>query len=69
MGGDFGLAQDQPDLGSVAVTDGHVPAGFDHVGDVESGFVGGLVLVLNALVGVIFNQGISTDSDYCDLLF
>ncbi len=38
------------------MTDGHIPAGFDHVGDMQGGFLGGLVLVFHGLVLAILDQ-------------
>ncbi len=67
--GDLRAAQDETDLRAIAMTDGHIPAGFDHVGDVVGGFLGGQVLVFNSLVVLVLDQGIAANSDNCDFLF
>ena len=67
--GDLGTAQDEPDLRSIAVTDGHVPALCDHLGDVDGGLPGSLVLVFHRLVGLVLDQRIAANSDNGELLF
>ena len=61
--GDLRAAQDETDLRTIAMTDGHIPAGFDHIGDVIGSFLGSLVLILNGLMFFILDQRIAADGD------
>jgi hypothetical protein len=63
--GDLGAPQDKTNLRPVAMPDDHIPAGFEHIGDVECRFAGRLILVFHRLVVFIFDQGISADGDDC----
>jgi len=48
--GQLGASEDEADLRPVPVGDGHIPACFDHGGDVRARFARGAVLVLDRLV-------------------
>ncbi len=64
---DLRTAQDEADLGAVAVPDGQVPSRLDHVDEVARRITQGLFLVLDGLVPGIPDQGVSPDCDHCDL--
>ena len=61
--GNFRTAQDEADLRSVAVTDGHIPARFDHIGDVVRRLAQRLVLVFHRDVLGVFDQRIAADGN------
>jgi len=67
--GDFGTAKDEPDLRAVLVPNGDIPSGFYHSGNVEGGFLRGLVLILHRFVGFVFDEGISANRDDGKFLF
>ncbi len=64
VGGQLGATEDEPDLGAVAVDDDQVPAVGDELGDVVGGLRGGLVLVLDGLVGGVLDQRVAADGDH-----
>jgi hypothetical protein len=47
------------------MSDDDLPALFYHTGDVTAGFSGGLELVSDSLMFLIFNQRIAADGDNC----
>lgn len=65
LGRDLGAAQDETDLRPVAVTDGQVPACFDHIRDVMGGLAQGLFLILDRDVLVVLDDRVSANGDYC----
>ena len=75
FGGDLRTAQDETNLRAVAVTDRHIPACFDHIGNVMGGFFGGLVLVfdrlmfLSSLISELPPMAMTASFAIIDLLF
>jgi hypothetical protein len=63
VGRDLGTAQDEADLRTVSVPDGDVPTLFDHIGDVMRRLTGCLVLILNGLMLLVWNQRIAANGD------
>ncbi len=63
LGRDLGPAQDEAHLGTVTMANGHVPALFDHVGDVIAGLLGGQVLVLHSDLGLVLDERVAADGD------
>jgi len=61
--GQFTTAQDEADLRAVAVGHGNVPAGLDHLGDVDGRLIGRVVLVFHRLVLLVLDQGVAADGD------
>ena len=61
VGGQLGPPQDEADLRTVAVCDGHVPVVADHRGDVPARLPRGDVLVPDGLVVPVLDQRIATD--------
>ena len=59
----LGAAQDEPDLGAVAVGNGHIPSLSDQGCDVVVGLGCGGVLILDRLVVGVGNQRVAADSD------
>ena len=66
--GDLRAAQDEADLGPVAVRDHDVPAGGDHVDDVRRRRAHGIVLVAERRVLAVADQRVAADRDDCDRL-
>jgi hypothetical protein len=66
FGSDLRAAQNIPDLGTVAVTNGDIPALFDHIGNVQARLFGSLILAFHSDMLVIPDQGIPTDGDDCE---
>jgi hypothetical protein len=52
----LGPAQDKTYLRAVSMANRHVPTGFDHIGNVQTGFLSRQVLVLNRLMLTILDQ-------------
>ena len=61
---DLRAPQNEPNLRPVAMTDGQVPSGFDHIRHMMGSLTQSLLLVLHSDVFIILNQRITTDSDY-----
>jgi hypothetical protein len=56
LGSNLGPAEDKADLRTVSMPDGHIPSGLDHVGDMERGFPGSIILVFDRLTLLILDQ-------------
>ena len=67
--GDLRAAQDEADLRPVPVPNRHVPPHLDHIGDVMRRLLRRLVLILNALVLLILNQGIAPNRNHGPFAF
>jgi len=63
----FGAAQKESNLRAISMTNGHIPAGFDHVRNVLRGFCGGCILILDGNFFGIENERITTNCDNCQL--
>ena len=63
---DFSLLEKEADLRAITMTDNDIPAFFNHFHDMFRGFVSSKVLILNRLMGLIFDEGVTADSDDCN---
>ncbi len=63
FGSDLRAAQDKANLRAVAVADHHLIAGLDHVGNMDAGLLGSIILVFDRLMLGILDQGIAADCD------
>ena len=67
VAGQLVAAQDEADLGTVAVGQHHRPARFHHVGYPARRLAHGIPLVRHIRKTIVENQGIAADSDHGDL--
>ena len=65
---DLGTPQDKSNLRAISMPDHDLITGLDHIGDVNAGFRGGKILIFNALVLGVLDQGVPANSNNSNLL-
>ncbi|WP_370559529.1 hypothetical protein [Edwardsiella tarda] len=63
VAGQLGTAQDEANLGAVAMRYHQIPARVDHIGDVPYAFHYGGILIGNTVASLILDQGVTADGD------